>query len=77
VYRNFSLFGCCVCSCCCREGIKNEKLDEVEARYVHPNLRAAMMKETSLVRTLVPDKEAATAGSQHVEPASFVSRLIA
>jgi hypothetical protein len=43
-----------LCAYWCREGIANDNLDEVEARYVHPKLREAMMKETSCVQKLVP-----------------------
>lgn len=39
-----------LCLCLRREGIKNDNLDEVEARYVHPKLREAMLKETAPVR---------------------------
>jgi hypothetical protein len=45
---------------CCREGIENDNLDEVEARYVHPKLREAMMKETSRVQAQTPDDAAQT-----------------
>jgi hypothetical protein len=44
-----------LCAYWCREGIANDNLDEVEALYVHPNLREAMMKETSRVQKPVPD----------------------
>lgn len=32
----------------CREGIRTDTLDEVEARYVHPRLREAMQQEAAL-----------------------------
>lgn len=36
--------------CNYREGIRNDNLDEVEARYVHPQLREAMLRETAPAR---------------------------